>query len=132
MGGNALLIFGFQMGVAGAAIATLASRVVGSVVMVLLLLRPHNMIYIDTFRRFRPDWRMVRNILAIGIPERPENGMFQIGKILVQGLVTSPGNHCNCLQCGGWVGGRASADPRRGNRARINHHCRPLCRRQRV
>ena len=85
--GNALLIFGFQMGVAGAAIATLVSRVVGAAVMLLLLLRPHNVIYIDTFRRFRPDWRMVRTILAIGM----ENGMFQIGKILVQGLVASLG-----------------------------------------
>lgn len=89
--GNALLIFGFQMGVAGAAIATLVSRVVGAAVMLLLLLRPHNVIYIDTFRRFRPDWRMVRTILAIGIPSGLENGMFQIGKILVQGLVASLG-----------------------------------------
>lgn len=45
--GNAILIFGFGMGVAGAAIATLVSRVVAAAVMLVLIARDTNLIYID-------------------------------------------------------------------------------------
>ena len=45
--GNALLIFGFGLGVAGAAIATLLSRIVGSVIMLVLLHDRTNPIYVE-------------------------------------------------------------------------------------
>jgi putative MATE family efflux protein len=89
--GNALLIYGFNMGVAGAAISTCFSRILGSVIVVSLLRRRSNVVYIDTFRGFRLDFRIIKNILFIGIPSGLENGVFQIGKILVQGLVASLG-----------------------------------------
>ena len=81
--GNALLIYGFNMGVAGAAISTCFSRILGSVIVVSLLRRRSNVVYIDTFRGFRLDFRIIKNILFIGIPSGLENGVFQIGKILV-------------------------------------------------
>ncbi len=89
--GNALLIFGFQMGVAGAAISSLVSRMAGAVLIILLLrFRPHRIHFDRIFRLdFQP--KMVRNILAIGVPSGLENGMFQVGKILVQSLVVSLG-----------------------------------------
>ena len=34
---------------------------------------------------------MIKNILAIGIPNGLENGMFQLGKIIVQGMIASYG-----------------------------------------
>lgn len=89
--GNAILIFGFNMGVAGAAIATLISRIFGAAVtMYLLRWRSHG-ITVDSLTRWSLDFRMIRTILKIGIPNGLENGMFQIGKILVQGLVASFG-----------------------------------------
>ena len=90
--GNALLIFVFQLGVAGAAISTLVSRALGAVVMVWLLhSKPHqsDKIHLTSLNIFRPDWSMIKKILNIGIPNGLENGMFQIGKILVQGLIAT-------------------------------------------
>ena len=89
--GNAVLIYGFHMGVAGAAISSLVSRILGSLFMLYLLRSPDNLIYIDSYRKleFHPD--MIRRILTIGIPNGLENGMFQIGKILVQGLIAGFG-----------------------------------------
>lgn len=91
IGGNALLIFVFQMGVAGAGTATLVSRALGAVIMVILIVRPSHRIYIR--RLWKPEfhWKMVQNILKIGVPNGLENGMFQVGKILVQGLVAGFG-----------------------------------------
>lgn len=65
--GNAILIFGFGMGVAGAAIATFTSRILGAVLIVLLLHIQHNPIRLDSLQGFFPkmgngqehfeDWR---------------------------------------------------------------------------
>lgn len=89
--GNALLIYGFGMEVAGAAIASLVSRLVGAVLIIMLLKNPHCRIHIEELTQWEFHPQMVKNILGVGIPNGMENGMFQIGKILVQGLVASFG-----------------------------------------
>lgn len=89
--GNAILIFIFHMGVAGAGTATLASRILGAVVMMFLISRPSHSIYIDSFLHLGFDFAMIKNILRIGIPNGLENGVFQIGKVLVQSLVATFG-----------------------------------------
>ncbi len=89
--GNAILIFGFHLDVAGAGVASLISRIVGCVLIMLLLIRPIHEIYIKSLLPLKIDWGMIRNIMRIGVPNGLENGMFQIGKILVQGLISSFG-----------------------------------------
>ena len=89
--GNAVLIFGFHLDVAGAGIASLASRIAACVVGMILITRPVHEIYIRSLFPLKIDWKMIKNIMRIGIPNGLENGMFQIGKILVQGLVSSFG-----------------------------------------
>ena len=91
IGGNAILIFGCGLGVAGAAIASLASRVLGCVAILLLLRFSHGPIQIRRVFPFRPQKGLVKSILTIGVPNGLENGMFQLGKILVQSLVASFG-----------------------------------------
>lgn len=86
--GNAILIYGFNMGVAGAAIATLFSRIVAAIVMLVLIARSSNLIYVDFKTKFRPDWAMIKKILYIGVPNSFENSFFQLGKILVLSIVT--------------------------------------------
>lgn len=91
IGGNALLIYGLKMGVAGAAIASLISRFAGAVILLILLrLRPR-LIRLDSLIRLGFHPRMIRQILGVGVPNGLENGMFQIGKILVQRLITALG-----------------------------------------
>ena len=91
IGGNAILIFGFQMGTAGAGTATLVSRIVGAAAMMVLLRHRNNPIFIDSYLKleFRPS--VVHRILTVGIPNGMESGMFQIGKLLLQSLISSFG-----------------------------------------
>ncbi len=89
VGGNALLIYVFDMEVAGAAISTLAARIFGAAVMLVLSHSRKNAIYVDNIFRFRPSFPIIRRILRIGIPGGMENGMFQIGKLITQSLVSS-------------------------------------------
>lgn len=91
IGGNAVLIYGFNMGVAGAAVASLVSRMVAAVLVVGLLLNQTQPIYFD--KLWKPCYKgyLVKSILRVGVPTGLENGMFQIGKLLVAGLITTYG-----------------------------------------
>ncbi|MGN8737710.1 MATE family efflux transporter [Bilifractor sp. HCP3S3_D3] len=89
--GNAVLIFGFDMGVAGAAISTLLSRIFSAVVIFCFLRKPRQPIVIDHYLRIRPDFRMIQKVLSIGVPSGIENGMFQFGKLAIQSSVSTLG-----------------------------------------
>lgn len=89
--GNAILIYGFKMGVKGVAIPTLISRAVAALI-IMVLLRDHELkIHIDKYLSFKYDGKMVRNILKIGIPNGIENSMFQLGKIMLLSVVSTFG-----------------------------------------
>lgn len=91
--GNAVLIFGLRMGVAGAAIPTLLSRVLASFLMIQLLRRgdPSLPIHLRPADLRRFDGGLIRRILYIGIPNGLENSMFQLGKIMMLSLVSTFG-----------------------------------------
>ena len=72
IGGNAMLIYGFGMGVMGAALASLVSRAIACAVVLYLLQKPGC-------------------ALRVGIPAGIENGMFQIGKLSVSSLTSTLG-----------------------------------------
>lgn len=91
IGGNALLIYVFHMGVAGAAIATLASRIMGAVIMLVILKKPHALLRVPSLMKFEWDGAMVKRILHVGVPNGLENSLFQVGKILIQSLVATLG-----------------------------------------
>ena len=89
--GNTLLIYGLNMGVAGAATATLAARAVGGIVIFWLLCKPRQLIHIANPFQFRMDGAMLKRILRIGIPTGTENSLFQLGKLLLSHLVATFG-----------------------------------------
>ncbi len=89
--GNAILIYGFHMSAEGVAIPTLISRFVAAVVMIVVISNKKHVIHINNVFKVGFDWKMIKRILRIGIPSGLENSMFQIGKILVQGLIASFG-----------------------------------------
>ncbi len=89
--GNALLIYGFQLGVTGAALATLAGRVFAAVWVTLQQQKAENPFRIDRLSDLKPERQHIRPILSIGIPSGLENGMFQIGKLCVSSLTATLG-----------------------------------------
>jgi Na+-driven multidrug efflux pump len=91
IGGNAVLIYGFHWGVAGAATASLVSRAMAAVIMLVLICHKNNPIHIEKVWKPELHFDMIRRILKIGVPNGVENGMFQIGKLIVQGLVATFG-----------------------------------------
>lgn len=91
IGGNAILIFVFGMGVKGAAISTLVSRIFCAVVVILQLRNDEAPIFITNYFSIRPDWTLIKKILFIGIPSGIENSMFQFGKLAIQSTVSTLG-----------------------------------------
>ena len=87
--GNAILIYGFQMGVAGAGAATLVARWLGMLVILKALKNKELPIHIDSYWHYHPNKKMIKAILSVGIPSGFENGLFQAGKIMVQRIVTT-------------------------------------------
>ena len=91
IGGNAVLIWVFHMGVAGAAISTLVSRVFCAVVVLYQLRKDRQPIVVKDYPKIRPDWSMIGRILGLGIPSGIENSMFQLGKLAIQSTVSTLG-----------------------------------------
>ena len=89
--GNAVLIFGFQMGVEGAALSTLFSRIFCAVVIFWNLRKPDQVIVVNHYLKIRPNFPLIGKILSIGLPSGIENGMFQFGKLAIQSSVSTLG-----------------------------------------
>lgn len=86
--GNAILIYGLKWGVAGAAVPTLLSRTVAAVVMLILIRNTSNPVYVRDLHKVNIDWKSVKQLLRIGLPNGIENSVFQVGKLVVQRIVT--------------------------------------------
>ncbi len=86
--GNALLVFGFHMGVAGIAIPTLVSRFGAAAVVMVLARKKTSQLYIRDWLLVKTDFPMLKKILRVAAPFGFENGMFQFGRLLVLTIVS--------------------------------------------
>lgn len=86
-----ILIIVMELDVLGAGIAMILARAAGALVISLFLLNMNNQVNIRGLFRFSLDFGIIKRILGIGIPSGIENGLFQFGKVLVTGLVSSFG-----------------------------------------
>ena len=89
--GNAILIFGFSMGVMGAALSTLFSRIIGTIFIFILLDKRKNLVTISFKEIFTWNKDIIYRILYIGIPSGIENGIFQLGRVLVVSIISTYG-----------------------------------------
>ena len=89
--GNAVFIYVFKWGVAGAALSTLLSRAFCMAVIFYCLRKPRQVIVIRDYIKIRPDMPLIVKIMAIGIPAGVENSMFQFGKLAIQSTVSTMG-----------------------------------------
>lgn len=89
--GNALFIYGLNMGAAGAALATLIARAVCAVVVQWKLRRRDRDIYLERMLHYRPNAAVIRSMLRIGVPHGIESSMFQFGRLATQVLISGMG-----------------------------------------
>ena len=89
--GNAIGLYVLGLGVEGVAYPTLISRAVAAVVMIILIRDEKNPLHIDRRLHLGFDPEMIKRILHIGVPNGLETSIFQIGKVMVQGLTASFG-----------------------------------------
>lgn len=89
--GNAILIYGLDLGAAGAAIATLFSRMMGAFIKLIIIRNPKRYIYLAKLFHYRPNGSMIKAILSIGIPNGIEQSMYNFGNLINSSLVSSLG-----------------------------------------
>ena len=88
IGANALFIYGMDMGAAGAALGSLLSRLASMALLLVLLTDRKNVIYISFREKFVFNGQVLRKIFRIGLPNSLENGVFQLGRIMVLRIIT--------------------------------------------
>jgi putative MATE family efflux protein len=85
--GNILLIFVFQLGVLGAALSTLISRIAAAMVLfVLLVMRDSGPVSLAGISRIRLRRDTVMQIVRVAVPGGMESSMYSFGKLLTQRL----------------------------------------------
>ena len=89
--GNAFLIFGLRCGVEGVAIPTLVSRWIAAILILGLLFRKKYSLNLTDLKSFRFQKRILKNIVSIALPGGIENGMFQLGKIVLFSFISTMG-----------------------------------------
>jgi len=89
--GNAIFIYGFHMGAAGAALSTLIARVVYAVIIIAMLHDRKRDIYIEKLLYYRPNMPVIKKMLRIGVPHGIESSMFQFGRLATQVLISAMG-----------------------------------------
>ena len=87
---DVLLVVGFNMGVAGAAWATILSQLVSAVLIVLTLMRSHTSYRLQA-RKIRFHGDLMRRIVNIGFPAGMQTAMYGVANIIVQASVNSFG-----------------------------------------
>ncbi|HOO32265.1 MAG TPA: MATE family efflux transporter [Thermotogota bacterium] len=85
-----LFIFALGLGVEGAALATLIARGV-SVVYFLYVLLKNRTGFTVHLKDFKPDFRMIRKILSIGLPGSIGQSVTAVGFTFIMGVVTQFG-----------------------------------------
>ena len=77
-----ILIFGFQMGISGAAIATIFSQFVSFVILLSLVIRSGNVLKPHP-KFFTMKWWVYREILSAGMPTLGRQGLASIASVLL-------------------------------------------------
>lgn len=89
--GNAFCIYYLGWGVEGVAIPTVISRFIAAIAILYYVLDENYLLHIKRTLKHKFDWLILKNVLNVGIPYGIENGLFQLGRILVLSLVSTFG-----------------------------------------
>ena len=89
--GNAVLIYGFKLGVAGAAISTTVSRMAYAALGLRLAHNKELPAHFDGLLKFHLDFDVMRRVARIGVVNGSETSLFYVGKILIASLLSTFG-----------------------------------------
>jgi putative MATE family efflux protein len=89
--GNAILIYGFGLGAAGAAMSTTLSRLIFAVAGLLMLHNRKHPIYFENLLNFRIDFSMMKRLFGVGVTNSLQGSLFHLGKLTVSSLVATFG-----------------------------------------
>ena len=89
--GNAFCIFVLKMGVAGVAIPTVLARGYAAAVITRRVQQPENPLRLRSAADLKPERELLRRVLSIGLPNGMESGLFRLGTVLLQSLVSTLG-----------------------------------------
>ena len=89
--GNAVLIYGCKLGVAGAAISTTVSRVAYAGLGLWLAHNKQLPARFENILKFRLDFDVMRRVVRIGAVNGMDNSVFYVGKILITSLISTLG-----------------------------------------
>lgn len=89
--GNAFCIYYLGWGVEGVAIPTVLSRLLSAIIILYFVLDENYVLHIKKTLKHKFDWELLKNVLNVGVPYGIENGLFQLGRVLVLSLVSTFG-----------------------------------------
>lgn len=87
---DVLFVVVLHMGVAGAALATILSQALSSVLVIIVLMRTRDMHHLN-LRSIRLDGRMLNRIIRIGFPAGLQSIMYSSSNVIIQASVNSLG-----------------------------------------
>jgi len=88
IGGNALCVYGLKMGVAGVAIPTAFSRLVGAACMAFAVSKGHYPLRPRATDIIRINPKLMGRMLKVGLPTAVENSIFQLGRVITLSMIT--------------------------------------------
>ena len=89
--GNAFCIYYLGWDVRGVAIPTVISRVLAALLILYFAIDEDYKLHIKRTFKHKFDTEMLKKVLQVGIPYGVENGLFQLGRVLVLSLVSTFG-----------------------------------------
>ena len=89
--GNAICIYYLGWDVRGVAIPTVIARLLSAVLILYFISDDDYKLHIKKTLRHKFDFTLLKKVLQVGIPYGVENGLFQLGRVLVLSLVSTFG-----------------------------------------
>ena len=109
--GNAICIYYLGWDVRGVAIPTVISRALSAVLILYFTSDENYRLHIKKTLRHKFDFLILKKVLKVGIPYGVENGLFQLGRILVLSLVSTFGTMAIAANSVGYAVGIFSVLP---------------------
>ena len=89
--GNAICIYYLGWDVRGVAIPTVISRALAAIIIMYFAVDEDYKLHIKKTLKHKFDFFILRKVLQVGIPYGVENGLFQLGRVLVLSIVSTFG-----------------------------------------